>query len=65
LFAYEHDGFAFEAAADEGCFLADGTTWDGVTGRSEDGRRLARVPSRRLFAFTWRDDHGVDAFYGV
>ncbi|MEF8901839.1 MAG: hypothetical protein V5A25_11540 [Halovenus sp.] len=42
-----------------------GTTWDPVTGRSEDGRTLARVPSRRSFAFTWRDDRGPDAFYGV
>jgi len=72
LFAYERDVLDVEPAADggqlradEGQFRADGTTWDAVTGRSEDGRALARLPSRRLFAFTWRDDHGADAFYGV
>jgi len=65
IFAYEGDGMAFETATDENRFRADGTTWDGETGRSEDGRALTRVPSRRLFAFAWRDDHGVGAFYGV
>ncbi|MEF8787262.1 MAG: DUF3179 domain-containing protein [Haloarculaceae archaeon] len=65
IFAYEGDGLSFESIADENLFRADGTTWDAATGRSEDGRALARIPSRRLFAFTWRDDHGADAFYGV
>jgi len=62
LFAYERDGLTFERTAD-GHVRADGTTWDPATGRAEDGRRLTRVPSRRLFAFTWRDDRGPDAFY--
>jgi hypothetical protein len=43
-------------------FHADGTRWSGATGESEDGRSLDRAPTRRLFAFAWRDDHG-DAFY--
>jgi hypothetical protein len=46
-----------------GTLHADGTTWDPATGRSADGRALARVPSRRLFAFAWQDDHGPEAFY--
>jgi hypothetical protein len=41
----------------------DGTRWNGTTGRSEDGRTLERLPTRRLFAFTWQDDHGPDAFW--
>ncbi|WP_254820830.1 DUF3179 domain-containing protein [Haloglomus halophilum] len=43
--------------------VGDGTTWDPATGRAADGRRLDRLPARRVFAFTWRDDHGPDAFY--
>ncbi len=43
-------------------FRADGTTWNGATGRAADGRHLERLPARRLFAFAWRDDHGDDAF---
>jgi len=63
LFAYE--GTREFAATDEpGHFRADGTTWDAVSGESEDGRALARLASRRLFAFTWQDDHGAGAFYG-
>ena len=34
-----------------------------MTGRSEDGRRLVCVPARRLFAFTWQDDHGPEAVH--
>ena len=60
--AFEDPGHGFEAVG-EGRFRADGTVWDGTTGRSEDGRRLERVPSRRLFAFAWQDDHGPDAFW--
>jgi hypothetical protein len=44
---------------------ADGTTWDPTTGRAEDGRSLERLPARRLFAFTWQDDHRPDAFWQV
>lgn len=65
LFAYERGGLAFDPTADGTGFRADGTTWDAATGQSDDGRTLPRVPSRRLFAFTWRDDRGAEAFYGV
>jgi hypothetical protein len=47
----------------EAGLVADGTTWDPATGRAADGRRLDRLPTRRLFAFAWQDDHGHDAFY--
>jgi hypothetical protein len=64
LFAYEREDIEF-TRADDGQVRGDGTTWDVVTGHSEDGRELHRLPSRRLFAFTWRDDNGAEAFYGV
>jgi hypothetical protein len=47
----------------EAGLVGDGTTWDPATGRAADGRRLERLPTRRVFAFTWRDDHGSDTFY--
>jgi hypothetical protein len=47
----------------EAGLVGDGTTWDPATGRAADGRRLDRLPTRRVFAFAWRDDHGPDAFY--
>ncbi|WP_323191882.1 DUF3179 domain-containing protein [Halostella sp. PRR32] len=50
-------------SADGERFYADGTRWSGATGESRDGRSLDRAPTRRLFAFAWRDDHG-DAFFG-
>ena len=59
--AYADPGHGFEMT-DAGV-VADGTTWDPKTGVSADGRRLERVPSRRLYGFTWSDDHGPDAFY--
>ncbi|WP_254862327.1 DUF3179 domain-containing (seleno)protein [Halovivax gelatinilyticus] len=63
LHAYDHPGG--EAALDDsnGQLVVDGTTYDPVTGESDDGRSLERIPARRLFAFTWQDDHGPDAFY--
>jgi hypothetical protein len=64
VFAYERNGFEFEAVGSEHIH-ADETTWHVASGTSEDGRRLTRLPSRRLCAFTWRDDHGREAFYGV
>lgn len=64
LHAFENPGFEFEAAG-EGRFRADGTIWDPATGEGTDGRRLARLPIRRLFAFAWEDDHGPDAFYTI
>jgi hypothetical protein len=63
IFAYRDPGHGFEPAGD-GTVRGDGTRWDGTTGESDDGRRLERVPARRLFAFAWQDDHGPDAFYG-
>jgi hypothetical protein len=47
----------------DGELVADGATWDPATGEATDGRRLRRLPTRRLFAFAWQDDHGPDAFY--
>lgn len=61
LHAYENPGYNFETAPDG--LRADGTSWDPASGKSADGRRLSRVPARRLFAFTWQDDHGPDTFY--
>ncbi|QAU11915.1 DUF3179 domain-containing protein [Halorubrum sp. BOL3-1] len=59
--AYADPGHEFEVT-DTGV-AADGTTWDPATGTAADGRRLDRLPARRLYAFTWLDDHGPDAFY--
>ena len=59
---FEDPGLEFEPVGD-GRFRADGAVWQGSTGRSEDGRRLERVPGRRLFAFAWQDDHGPEAFW--
>ncbi|WP_132058672.1 DUF3179 domain-containing protein [Halorussus amylolyticus] len=60
--AFENPGYDFEPD-DSGTFAADGTTWNGATGDATDGRRLERLPARRLFAFAWQDDHGPNAFY--
>lgn len=61
LQAFEDPGYEFELV--DGELRADGATWTPATGRSDDGRALTRVPAQRLFAFTWQDDHGRDAFY--
>jgi hypothetical protein len=61
LQAFENPGYEFECV--DGRFRADGTTWHPVTGESEDGRQLDPVPTRRMFAFTWQDDHGSEGFY--
>jgi len=61
LQAFVDPGLDFRSG--EGGLVADGATWDPVTGESDDGRRLERVPARTLFAFAWQDDHGPDAFY--
>ncbi len=55
----------FELAVEDGRLRGDGTIWNPTTGRSEDGRRLERVPARRLYAFAWQDDHGSDSVYGL
>jgi len=47
----------------DGSLRGDGTTWDPATGESADGRRLDRLPGRRLFAFAWQDAHGRGTFY--
>jgi len=65
IHAFEAPGYAFAPGEDAGTFRADGTVWDGATGESEDGRSLERLPSRRLFAFAWQDDHGEDAFWST
>ncbi|MFC4542421.1 DUF3179 domain-containing protein [Halosolutus amylolyticus] len=62
IHAFETPGYGFEPAAD-GRFRGDSTVWDGATGEAADGRRLTRLPARRLFAFAWQDDHGPDAFF--
>jgi len=49
----------------DGELRGDGTTWSVATGEGRDGRRLERVPARRLYAFAWQDDHGPDRFYGL
>jgi len=59
--AFENPGFDFERR--DGSIRADGTTWNGATGESADGRALDRLATRRLFAFAWQDAHGPDAFY--
>jgi len=63
--AFANPGLAFDPGATEGTFRADGAVWDGATGESDDGRRLERLPARRLFAFAWQDDHGPDAFWSA
>ena len=60
-YAYEDPGFGFAHAGGER-FEGDGTTWHAVTGESEDGRTLERLPATWEFAFTWQDDHGPDRF---
>jgi hypothetical protein len=61
IHGYADPGYGFDLV--DGELAADGTTWDPATGESADGRRLRRLPTRRLFAFAWQDDHGPDAFY--
>lgn len=53
----------FELKLRDGQLYADGTTWNPVTGASDDGRQLETLPTRRLFAFAWQDAHGPDSFY--
>jgi len=65
LHAFEDPGLSFGPTDEPGRFRADGTTWDGETGAGGDGRTLARVPARSMFAFAWQDDHGPGSFYGL
>ncbi len=55
----------YDLHLESGELRGDGTTWSVTTGESRDGRRLERVPVRRLYAFAWQDDHGPDSFYGL
>ncbi|WP_018257266.1 DUF3179 domain-containing protein [Halomicrobium katesii] len=61
MHAFEDTGLRFEIR--DGELFADGAPWDVTTGKSDDGRRLTRIPSRRLFAFAWQDAYGPDSFY--
>lgn len=64
LFAYDAPSGNLRSISDGATRLeADGTVWNSRTGNAEDGRTLDRQPVRRLFAFTWQDDHGEDAFW--
>jgi len=60
IHGYADPGYAFDMA--DGELVADGTAWDPATGEAADGRQLRRLPTRRLFAFAWQDDHGPDTF---
>lgn len=53
----------FELRVVDGTVRGDSTTWTPITGESNDGRRLRRVPTRRLYAFAWQDDHGPEGFF--
>ncbi|MFB6095595.1 MAG: DUF3179 domain-containing (seleno)protein, partial [Halodesulfurarchaeum sp.] len=64
MYAYEDPGFQFEYREAE-TFVGGGTEWHAVTGRSQDGRSLKRLPTRREFVFTWQDDHGADSFLSM
>lgn len=61
IHGYVDPGFDFDN--DDSEVRGDGTNWNPVTGRSADGRQLHRLPTRRLFAFAWQDDHGPESFY--
>ncbi|EMA53326.1 MULTISPECIES: DUF3179 domain-containing protein [Halococcus] len=63
IHAFKQPGHAFESTDDSQTVRADGTEWDVETGRGADGRQLERLPTRRLFAFAWQDDHGPEAFF--
>lgn len=54
LLAFEDPSHGF--AVGSGDIVADGTVWNGATGRAADGRRLDSVPAKRLYAFAWQDD---------
>jgi len=63
LHAFEQPGF--ELRFENGAVRGDGATWTLTTGESNDGRRLRRVETRRLYAFAWQDDHGPRSFYSL
>ena len=53
----------FERNHRNGQIYGDEATWNPITGTSDDGRQLEKLPTRRLFAFAWQDAHGPDSFY--
>ena len=53
----------FELNHRNGQIYGDGAAWNPITGTSDDGRQLEKLPTRRLFAFAWQDAHGPDSFY--
>jgi hypothetical protein len=55
----------FDLNRRDGVLSGDGTAWDPASGHGAGGRRLEVVPSRRLYAFAWQDDHGPGSFYGL
>jgi len=59
--AFVQPGFDLEHR--DGQLYGDGAVWNPVTGASDDGRQLERLPTRQLFAFAWQDAHGPDYFY--
>ena len=61
IHGYADPGHEFDM--NDAGLVADGTTWNPATGESADSRQLRRLPTRRLFAFAWQDDHGPEAFY--
>lgn len=61
IHAFDHPGWSM--TVDGSTVTGDGVEWDLATGEGTDGRRLTRVPAKRVFAFTWYDDHGDGAFY--
>ncbi len=61
IHAFEHPGG--EVTLDDDILVVDGFTVSPATGRGGDGTKLTRIPAIQLFAFTWQDDHGEDAFF--
>lgn len=61
IHAFDHPGG--DPRLDGEHLVVDGERYDPMTGRGQDGARLEHVPAIRLFAFSWQDDHGSDAFY--
>lgn len=62
LQAYEDPGGSLELSS--GTLRGAGQEWDASTGESlSGGSDLQQVPARRMYAFTWRDDHGPSAFF--
>lgn len=61
IHAYRDPGYEWSHV--DGTLVGDDAEWNLETGDASDGRTLDRLPARRLFAFTWQDDHGSDAFW--